>query len=123
MTPGDIVKFMAPIAGYEKYHVFLGANEHDVLLFLYINSENGYSGDLNLVNADFPCIPCNANGQSVVSFSMLARVSRAKLTAMPHTVCGRVSPAVVEKLAAHCPTVKTLPRSEKLFVIASVEQM
>ena len=114
---------MSPIAGYDKYHIFLGANEHDVLLFLYINSENGYAGDIIFQNADFPNIPENADGDSVVSFSMLPRVARAKFNAMPSNSFGSVSADVAARLLAHCPSVKTLPRSEKQFVMAAIAQM
>lgn len=123
VVPGDIVKFRAAIAGYDKYHIYLGRNEHDVLMFLYINSENGFAGDIVFSNADFPCIPGNATGESVVSFSMMPRVRGDKFAAMPTAICGRVSALVAKALADHCSTIRTLARSEKQFAIAAIAQM
>lgn len=114
---------MSPIAGYEKYHLYLGCNEHDVLLFLYINSENGFAGDAVFANADFPTIPQNDTEESVVSFGMIPRIARDRFEGQPSTLCGSVSATVVASLAAHCPAVRTLARSEKQFTIAAIAQM
>jgi hypothetical protein len=117
---GELVFVLAPIAGYRKYHICLGPNEAGVYLFLYLNSENGFSGDVVFDCARIPSIPASATGESVVSFSMVPRFTSAQLKLYGATSFGMLPKDVAQQLLEHCADVKTLTRSEKQFVLQAL---
>lgn len=119
---GDIVRVFAPSVGYNKYHLYLGSNADGVHLFLFLNSENGYSGDCVFPCNNFP-MPPSRTGETIVSFGMLPRYTTTQLQIFNATHIGHINSADVAALAAHLPSVRTLARSEKAFVASAIGVM
>lgn len=125
LTPacGELVFVMAPSVGYAKYHLCLGQNAHGIHVFLFLNSENGYVGDLVFPCAAFPTLPGSRTGQTVVSFSVTPLFSHASLDLYGATSFGPIDKAVAQALRAHLETVRALPRPDKAFVRAALDSL
>lgn len=118
-----MIKVLCGQAGYAKYHLFVGANEHGTLLFLYLNSENDFAGDLVLDCREVPILPPSRTGETVISFNFMPRFPPDKLVALGATYVGSLQHSVAEKIRAHAPQVKTLGRSDKQFLISCAAHM
>lgn len=114
---GDILHIDAPIVDHKKYHISLGNNEYEVVLCLFINSDDRFEGSVSFDDTRFPMLPRSKTGRSAVSLSMLPRYNERQLALFKARKLGELSKDVAVEIATACETAKTLTREEKRFVI------
>src|SRR5215212_5361767 len=77
---GDIVRIYAPVAGRNKFHLWIEAGSDDrASKFLFLNSNPNYVGSYSVPCDRVPCIEESDTGVTAFSFSMLPRYSASQL--------------------------------------------
>lgn len=111
---GDIVSCYAASVGYSKYHLCICSPEQGSAgLFLFINSEGGYEADFVLQNSDVPCIPKNDTGLTVISCSMLVRLSEKQLNTYKAKKIGNLDMKFISPLKDFIEKSKALTKKER----------
>lgn len=114
LKTGDIVYCYAATVGYPKYHLCIcPPDKKDAGLFLFINSEGGYEADFVLQNSDVPCIQKNDTGLTVISCSMLLRLSEKQLNVYDAKKVGELDTKFISLLKEFIENSKALTRSER----------
>lgn len=90
----------------------------------YLNSDNPYQNDLIFGNADFPCLPPNKTGQTIVSCGSVSFLTHAVLMAQNPVIVGSIPKATAATLYNHClNTVNSYSARERAYVLATVQAM
>ena len=118
---GDIVQIFSSTAGHQKYHLcVLGADQHGVCRFLYINSHDGFEDDCVVTNAELPELPPSKTQVSVFCCNTIARYNERQMKIFEAKKLGIISKALATKLLAHVQTVRSLTRAEKTIVVEAL---
>lgn len=124
LKTGDIAICYAATVGYPKYHLCVcPPSNSEAGLFLFINSEGGYEADFVLKNSDVPCIPENDTGLTIISCSMLIRLSEKQLTVYKAKKVGELDAEIVSQLREFIENSKTLTRNERQKCLDSLGEI
>ena len=118
---GDIAQVFSPVAGKKKYHLCVCcANEHGVERFLFINSGDGYEGDIVVDDKAIGCLPESPTGQSVISCSIVVRYTDDQLKKYNAKKLGELRLDILEKVAKTVSATKALSKEERNPISASL---
>lgn len=118
---GDVVWFNSPTAGKGKFHLCLGRDSNGPLfVFLHINSDAGFRGDLILQDGQIPGLPPSRSGQSVVSFSTIVRMGQERLAKFGARKVGQIDGQLAGDLVAFAKTTAVMTKSEKHLVVTAL---
>jgi hypothetical protein len=87
--PGDVVKVFSDSADKTKYHLCVSLNG----CFLFLNSPKvrTYPGDCVVDCTELPFLPPTASGKSIISLSVVLRITPAQLQRARAQLVGRAS--------------------------------
>ena len=118
---GDIVHVMVPTIGKSKYHICVcPQNSDEILKFFFVNSENGYVGDLIYPDGTITGLPVSRTGQSVVSCSTLVRLSTTQLMTFGANKVGISPPAVLADIKQNVQQTGLLTKNQVLEIVANI---
>ena len=121
---GEIWEFQSAQAGKRKYHICVQSpTDAQAGCFLFINSKAGYDGDLPFGDGEISCLPASPTGQTVVSCSLLVRVTRHQLQLFHAEKIGELSIPIARKLHNFVQTVQTLTRTEQQLVLDALANL
>ena len=121
---GDIVKAFSAQASKIKFHLCVCAAQDDkASVFLFLNSEHGFAGDITLLDGDIPGLPVSPTGNNVVSFSMLVRIGDRQLRLFLAEKTGELPTEIAERLIAHAERVPTLNRKDRQIVLDGLRSL
>lgn len=117
-SKGDIIRCYSAIAGKEKYHLCIQeSSEQYSAGFLFINSKSGYKGDLILKDKEIPCLCSSPTGNSIISCSLLIRLSLKKLKLFKAEKVGTLPISVAKELKIFTTTTDVLTEKERKIVV------
>ncbi len=117
MKAGDIVRILAPIAGYKKYHFCICLPQNGISgKFLFLNSDPSYKDCLNIDCSKISFLPPSETGFTSISFSIFARYTDEKLNLYEAEVLGEMPREILAEMLEFLKTVKSLPRPDKELV-------
>jgi hypothetical protein len=121
---GDVVRLYSTIAGKEKFHLCLGRTDNGTIFaFLFLNSGTGFKDDCVLDDGQIPGLPKSPTGKTIVSFSMLVRISEEKLPVLGATKTGVIDAHLAGELAPFARRVRSLTQKEQTFVVSALESL
>lgn len=114
-SPGDVVEFYSVVAGKNKYHVSLSLEG----CFFLLNSPKirVYPGDFIFPCSEVPFLPPTSNGDSIVSCSIVIRMTDAQLLAARARRIGSISTAVLTDLMTFVENSTVLSQEDKDAVL------
>lgn len=125
LLTGSIVRCFIPAFDKHKYFLTLhhGTAQAKASLF-YLNSGNPFPNDIVFLNADFPCIPPNKTGETIVACSSVGFLTHSILQSQSPVVVGGITKATAQLLYAHCMhNVNSYSARERAYVLALVQAM
>lgn len=120
--PGDVIRFYSPSASKEKFHLCVcAATDTTACCFLFLNSGSGYRGDYVLEDGSIPGLPKSPTGETVVSFSMLIRMSNENLERFKAEKTGDLDAHIAGELLPFARKAQTLNNKDRSIVISGLE--
>jgi len=115
---GDVIGFYSSVAGKHKFHLCLGLGG----TFLFINTPKSkqFLGDLVVDCSEIPCINPTASGKSVISCSMVIRMTAAELAHCKAKKHGAVSHQLLQKLLKFVEASPVLSPEDKEAILDGI---
>lgn len=106
---------MSPLAGYRKWHLCV----NDAGWFLHLNSPKDKlrKGELEIECDELPGVPHTSSGKSIVSCTMVLRLTADKLALFQAEKDGAIGIATAAAILAHVKATPALSAVEKRPVI------
>jgi hypothetical protein len=119
---GDIIKFLSPTAGKEKYHLCVQVGiEGAASQFLFLNSDPTFAHTFVVECARVPCLPVSQTGKTAFSLAMIPRLNDRQLGVFRAEKMGDIDRDLAAELCEFAKTVPTLTRSERALVVAALK--
>lgn len=114
-SPGEVVRFRSYVAGKTKYHLCISIRG----AFLFVNSpkEKTYAGDFIVSCTEFPFLEPTESGKSVISCSLLVKMTEAELSHTRACCIGKVSPKLLREVIKFVEGSPVLSPEDKDFVL------
>jgi hypothetical protein len=114
-SPGDVVRFHSYVAGEKKYHLCISLRGH----FLFVNSPKTktFRGDFVVPCTDIPCLDPTDSGKSIISCSVLVRMSDEELRHVEAKKLGVCAPRILRDLIKFVEQSPVLSPDEKDAII------
>ena len=115
---GDVIDFYSSVAVKHKFHLCLGFGG----TFLFINTPKPkqFLGDLIVDCAEIPCLRPTPSGKSVISCSMVIRMTRAELAHCKAKKLGVVSPQLLRRLLKFVEASPVLSPEDKEAILDGI---
>lgn len=109
--PGEVWGFWSEEASKRKWHVCVSLEG----CFLFLNSPKlrPFPGEFTIDNADVPFLPPTENGQSIISCSIVIRMTDDELKAAGGQCYGDVDNALLRRLLPFLQTTPTLVEEDR----------
>ena len=114
-APGDVIKFWSDIAQKKKYHLCISLQG----CFLFLNSYKGrsYAGDLLVDCSRIPCLDPTKTNKSVISCSMVVRMTEDDLRHTKAEKIGTVSTLLLREVLRFIEASPVLSSDDKDAVL------
>lgn len=125
LLTGSIVRCFIPAFGKDKFFLTLhhGVKQAKAGIF-YLNSGNAFPNDFICKNADFPCLPANKTGDTIVACASVYFLTHSIILSQNPIVVGGIPKSTAQALYAHCMhNVNSYSASERAYVLALVQAM
>ena len=122
---GEIVRCFSTKLNKNKYFICIyPPRAAGPGLFMFISSSSYGADDLEFLNSDFPTIPPNATGKSVVGFSELIPMIDQQVTNAAVQHFGSITKSVAQSIETHANTFVTSLQPKMLtLVIGSMRRV
>lgn len=120
--PGDVVRFFAPSAGKNKYHICVcSAIDDDLAYFIFINSNPGYEGELVYNDGVIDGLPPSKTGKTVISLGLVSRMTSKQLKIFRAEKVSTLSAAIAEEVISTADSSPVLTPRDRARLIDGLQ--